>query len=87
VRAAARSFLHHQVRSMVGCLVHVGLGQWTASDLAGALAARDRQRLALNAPPDGLFFVGARYAEGSEEARRRGEEQEGRDRDTNVAGY
>jgi tRNA pseudouridine38-40 synthase len=63
VRAAARSFLHHQVRSMVGCLVHVGLGRWTPADVADALAARDRQRLALNAPPDGLFFVSASYPE------------------------
>lgn len=61
VRAAARSFLHHQVRSMVGCLVHVGMGRWTPDDVAAALAARDRQRLALNAPPDGLFFVSAAY--------------------------
>ena len=62
VEAAARSFLHHQVRSMVGSLVQVGLGRWTPDDLADALAARDRARLGLNAPPDGLFFVSARYA-------------------------
>lgn len=61
ITAKARSFLHHQVRSMVGCLVFVGSGQWTADDLATALEARDRQRLALNAPPDGLYFVGATY--------------------------
>ncbi|SEM61613.1 tRNA pseudouridine38-40 synthase [Sphingomonas gellani] len=61
VRAAGRSFLHHQVRSMVGSLAQVGLGRWTPDDLADALAARDRQRLGLNAPPDGLFFVGAVY--------------------------
>lgn len=61
VRAAARSFLHHQVRSMVGCLVEVGLGRWSAADLGAALAARDRARLALNAPPDGLYFVSATY--------------------------
>jgi len=61
VRAAARSFLHHQVRSMVGCLVLVGLGRWSVGDVAEALAARDRQRLGLNAPPDGLFFVRATY--------------------------
>ena len=61
VRAEARSFLHHQVRSMVGCLMMVGRGQWTADDLADALAARDRQALGQNAPPDGLYFVGARY--------------------------
>lgn len=61
IRAEARSFLHHQVRSMVGCLVMVGRGQWSADDLAQALAARDRAALGHNAPPDGLYFVGARY--------------------------
>jgi tRNA pseudouridine38-40 synthase len=61
VEAAARSFLHHQVRSMVGCLAMVGQSQWTADDLAAALEARDRAALGLNAPPDGLYFVAARY--------------------------
>ncbi|MBW6525926.1 tRNA pseudouridine(38-40) synthase TruA [Sphingomonas sp. RHCKR7] len=61
VDVAARSFLHHQVRSMVGCLALVGLGRWDADDLADALRAADRARLGLNAPPDGLYFVGARY--------------------------
>lgn len=63
VFAAARSFLHHQVRSMVGCLKLVGEGRWQAGDLAAALAARDRAALGINAPPDGLCFVGAVYAE------------------------
>jgi tRNA pseudouridine38-40 synthase len=63
VIAAARSFLHHQVRSMVGCLALVGMGRWTPDDVADALAARDRSRLGLNAPPDGLFFTGAVYRE------------------------
>ena len=61
VHAAARSFLHHQVRSMVGCLAMVGRGQWSVDDIARALAARDRTALGLNAPPDGLYFVSARY--------------------------
>jgi tRNA pseudouridine38-40 synthase len=61
VDAAARSFLHHQVRSMVGTLVLVGLGQWREQQVAEALAARDRQALGLNAPPDGLYFVRALY--------------------------
>lgn len=61
VEAAARSFLHHQVRSMVGCLVLVGEGKWTAYDLEDALLAADRQALGNNAPPDGLFFVEAKY--------------------------
>lgn len=59
--AEARSFLHHQVRSMVGCLALVGEGKWSADDLAAALAARDRGALGFNAPPDGLYFTGARY--------------------------
>lgn len=61
IRAAARSFLHHQVRSMVGCLALVGIGRWNAEKLASALAARDRQHLGLNAPPEGLYFVEAKY--------------------------
>jgi len=61
VRASARSFLHHQVRSMVGCLALVGHGKWSADDLGAALAAKDRAALGLNAPPDGLFFVRADY--------------------------
>jgi tRNA pseudouridine38-40 synthase len=63
IEAAARSFLHHQVRSMVGCLQLVGRGKWTKSDLKAALAAKDRAALGLNAPPDGLYFVEALYPE------------------------
>jgi tRNA pseudouridine38-40 synthase len=61
VEAAARSFLHHQVRSMVGTLALVGLGQWNEAQVAEALAAKDRAALGLNAPAEGLYFVGARY--------------------------
>lgn len=61
VRASARSFLHHQVRSMVGCLGLVGQGKWRIEEVRDALEARDRARLGLNAPPDGLFFVRADY--------------------------
>ena len=61
IEAAARSFLHHQVRSMVGCLELVGRGKWTKADLKAALEARDRAALGFNAPPDGLYFVGADY--------------------------
>ena len=61
VEAAARSFLHHQVRSMVGCLALVGMGRWHEEQVAEALAARDRQALGLNAPPQGLYFVRATY--------------------------
>jgi tRNA pseudouridine38-40 synthase len=63
VTAAARSFLHHQVRSMVGCLALVGRGQWRAEDIGKALEARDRAALGFNAPPDGLYFVEAIYPE------------------------
>ena len=63
VEAEARSFLHHQVRSMVGCLALVGLGRWAEGRIAEALAARDRAALGLNAPPEGLYFVEARYGE------------------------
>ena len=68
VAAEARSFLHHQVRSMVGCLALVGQGKWSPGDMAAALAARDRNALGLNAPPDGLFFVAARYPTSSSPA-------------------
>lgn len=61
VEAAARSFLHHQVRSMVGCLTLVGRGQWAPEDVGKALEARDRSALGLNAPPHGLYFAGATY--------------------------
>ncbi|WP_310497389.1 tRNA pseudouridine(38-40) synthase TruA [Sandarakinorhabdus sp.] len=61
IEADARSFLQHQVRSMVGCLKLVGQGRWSADDLAGVLAARDRTMLGLNAPSDGLVFVTAIY--------------------------
>jgi tRNA pseudouridine38-40 synthase len=61
IEAAARSFLHHQVRSMVGCLALVGRGQWKPDDIQRALQARDRAALGFNAPPQGLYFVEALY--------------------------
>lgn len=61
IETGARSFLHHQVRSMVGCLKLVGHGKWSAATLGAALAARDRKALGFNAPPDGLSFLTARY--------------------------
>lgn len=61
IEAAARSFLHHQVRSMVGCLAYVGMGRWPVERVADALARKDRQALGLNAPPYGLYFVEAIY--------------------------
>jgi tRNA pseudouridine38-40 synthase len=61
IAASARSFLQHQVRSMVGSLVHVGEGKWSADDLAAALAARDRARCGQVAPPHGLYLVRVEY--------------------------
>ncbi len=61
IDAAARSFLHHQVRSMVGCLMLVGTGKWSLSDMQNALDAKDRTALGFNAPPDGLYFMEALY--------------------------
>ena len=61
IEAEARSFLHHQVRSMVGTLALAGLGQWREEQVAEALEARDRAALGLNAPAEGLYFVTARY--------------------------
>jgi tRNA pseudouridine38-40 synthase len=61
IAASARSFLHHQVRSMVGSLVHVGDGKWRAADLADALAARDRAACGQVAPPHGLYLVRVEY--------------------------
>ena len=59
--AEARSFLHHQVRSMAGTLKLVGEGKWSADDVSAALDAKDRTKLGLNAPPEGLYLVRAVY--------------------------
>ncbi len=61
IHASARSFLHHQVRSMVGSLAMVGDGKWSAGDLAAALDARDRTRCGQVAPPDGLYLMRVDY--------------------------
>jgi len=61
IRASARSFLHHQVRSMVGSLKLVGDGRWSASDLKSALAAKDRTRCGAMAPADGLYLIQVDY--------------------------
>ncbi|WP_439396066.1 tRNA pseudouridine(38-40) synthase TruA [Bradyrhizobium sp. PMVTL-01] len=61
VITSARSFLHSQVRSMVGSLVWVGEGRWTADDLSAALAARNRTACGIVAPPDGLYLMKVDY--------------------------
>jgi tRNA pseudouridine38-40 synthase len=61
VTTMARSFLHNQVRSMVGSLVHVGEGKWNSGDLTAALAARDRTACGQVAPPQGLYLVRVEY--------------------------
>ncbi len=61
VYASARSFLHNQVRSMVGSLVPVGDGKWSADDLGAALDARDRAACGQVAPPDGLYLMRVDY--------------------------
>ena len=61
IRASARSFLHHQVRSMVGSLEHVGSGRWSADALEDALHARDRRRCGVVAPALGLMLTKVDY--------------------------
>jgi tRNA pseudouridine38-40 synthase len=61
IRASARSFLHHQVRSMVGSLAWVGEGRWSPPDLAAALAACSRTACGPVAPPGGLYLLAVDY--------------------------
>lgn len=61
VIAEARSFLHHQVRNMVGTLKLVGEGKWSTHDVQRALAARDRAAAGPTAPAEGLYLTGVRY--------------------------
>jgi tRNA pseudouridine38-40 synthase len=61
VTASARSFLHHQVRSIVGSLALVGDGKWSADDMAAALAARDRTACGPVAPPGGPYLMRVDY--------------------------
>jgi tRNA pseudouridine38-40 synthase len=61
IYASARSFLHHQVRSMVGTLERAGCGRWTLPDVRAALEARDRSRCGPMAPAAGLCLIGVDY--------------------------
>jgi len=61
ITAAARSFLHHQVRNMVGTLKLVGEGKWTPNDVRRALEARNRNAGGPTCPPDGLYLTAVRY--------------------------
>jgi tRNA pseudouridine38-40 synthase len=61
INTSARSFLHNQVRSMVGSLVSVGEGKWTADDLAAVLQARDRSACGPVAPPEGRYLMRVEY--------------------------
>ncbi len=61
IHAAARSFLHHQVRNMVGSLKWVGEGRWSADDISRAIEARDRRAGGPTAPPDGLSLTAVVY--------------------------
>jgi len=61
IHAEARSFLHHQVRNMVGTLVQVGEEKWPPAQVKAALEACDRAQGGPTAPPDGLYLVEVRY--------------------------
>ncbi len=61
IEAAARSFLHNQVRAFVGTLVQVGEGKWSAEDVSAALEARERSACGPTAPPQGLYLAAVRY--------------------------
>lgn len=61
IRCAARSFLHHQVRSFAGTLVEVGRRKWRIKDVKAAMQAKDRSRCAPVAPSEGLYFIRADY--------------------------
>jgi len=65
VVARARSFLHHQVRNLVGSLAEVGRGRWAPHDIAGILDARDRTAAGPTAPAEGLYLTDVVYPNGS----------------------
>lgn len=61
IKARARSFLHHQIRNLVGTLSLVGHARWTKQDVIDALEAKDRAKGGPTAPPDGLYFMRVTY--------------------------
>jgi tRNA pseudouridine38-40 synthase len=71
IEASARSFLHHQVRSIVGSLKYVGEGKWPVEEMAAALEAKDRSRCGAMAPSSGLYLVRVDYPPGPFPARDR----------------
>jgi tRNA pseudouridine38-40 synthase len=73
IHAEARSFLHHQVRSMVGTLAKAGSGRWSVAEVKAALDARDRTRCGPMAPPGGLYLVGVIYRSADEELHQAGD--------------
>jgi tRNA pseudouridine38-40 synthase len=75
VHAAARSFLHHQVRSIVGTLAKAGAGRWSVADVRAALDARDRSRCGPMAPSAGLYLVGVAYGSADQRAGSEGHDQ------------
>lgn len=68
IHAGARSFLHNQVRIMVGSLALIGQGKWPVSMLAQVLAARNRKMAGPTAPPDGLYLAGVSYPDLAQDA-------------------
>jgi tRNA pseudouridine38-40 synthase len=75
VHASARSFLHHQVRSMVGTLAKAGGGRWSVADVRAALDARERARCGPMAPSSGLYLVGVDYGSADEDAHRAADQE------------
>ena len=65
VTSRARSFLHHQIRNIVGSLVWVGSGKWTCTDLKEALLAKDRRAGGPTAPAAGLYLIDVGYPDGN----------------------
>jgi len=75
IQASARSFLHHQVRSMVGTIAQAGAGRWSVQDVRAALDARDRTRCGPMAPSAGLYLVGVEYGSADQGAEKRSDDE------------